>query len=94
MLPLGGGASSWGGVFAPGGCFLPGGGLLPGGVCSWGVCFLLGGVCSQGVPGGAPGTATAAGGTHPTGMHSCFEEILELYCWLTFFVYPKVLIKE
>ena len=20
-----------------------------------------------------PGTATAAGGTHPTGMHSCFK---------------------
>ena len=32
-----------------------------------------GGVCSRrGVPGGdPPGTATAAGGTHPTGMHSC-----------------------
>ena len=26
-----------------------------------------------GMPGGEPpGTATAAGGTHPTGMHSCF----------------------
>ena len=25
------------------------------------------------MPGGdPPGTATAAGGTHPTGMHSCF----------------------
>ena len=37
--------------------------------------FALGGVCSQGVsaPGGVPGgdtpgTATAAGGTHPTGI--------------------------
>ena len=28
-----------------------------------------------GVSGGEPpGTATAAGGTHPTGMHSCFSE--------------------
>ena len=27
-----------------------------------------GGVCVCGDP---PGTATAAGGTHPTGMHSC-----------------------
>ena len=24
-------------------------------------------------------TATAAGGTHPTGMHSCFDEFL--FCW-------------
>ena len=31
-----------------------------------------GGVWSGGVPGGdPPGMATAAGGTHPTGMHSC-----------------------
>ena len=49
-------------------CFLPGRG-----------CFLPQGLPSQGgvlppggVPGGdPPGTATAAGGTHPTGMHSC-----------------------
>ena len=48
-----------GGVLPPGGCVLPpGGGVLP----------------PIGVPGGdpPPGTATAAGGTHPTGMHSCF----------------------
>ena len=33
-----------------------------------------GGVCSGGLPGGdPPGTATAAGGTHPTRMHSCFD---------------------
>ena len=31
-----------------------------------------GGACCRGVPGGDPPTATAAGGTHPTGMHSCF----------------------
>ena len=32
-----------------------------------------GGVCSRGGPGGdPPGTATAAGGKHPTGMHSWF----------------------
>ena len=33
-----------------------------------------GAVCSQGGVGAwwrPPGTATAAGGTHPTGMHSC-----------------------
>ena len=55
----------------------PGEGSAP-----WG-CLVLGGVCSREVPGprgvSAPGgclvetppTATAAGGTHPTGMHSC-----------------------
>ena len=52
------------------------GGLLLGGVCSRaGVCSWEGGVCSVGgvVPGGdPPGTATAAGGMHPTGMHSCY----------------------
>ena len=52
------------------------------GTCSRGVCsresapgvYAPGGRCL--LPGGAwrgpPGTATAAGGTHPTGMHSCF----------------------
>ena len=34
-----------------------------------------GGACCRGVPtlggGGLPAMATAAGGTHPTGMHSC-----------------------
>ena len=37
-------------------------------------CLLRGGVCS---PGGTwwrpPRTVTAAGGTHPTGMHSCLR---------------------
>ena len=74
-------------MFAPRGCAPGGGCLLPGrsalGVPGWGVCSrrevpgpggLLSGVCSWG--GDAwwrpPRTATAAGGTHPTGMHSCF----------------------
>ena len=41
---------------------------MPGrGVPGPGGCLVLGGM-----PGGDhPGTATAAGGTHPTGMHSC-----------------------
>ena len=44
----------------------PGGVLDPGGAWSWGDAW------SGGVPGGdPPGTATGAGGTHPTGMHSC-----------------------
>ena len=40
-----------------GGCLLRGG-SVPGGVCAWWR---------------PPGTATAAGGTHPTGMHSCLH---------------------
>ena len=65
------GVSGWGGLQAntQGGSW---GGSGPGpqprgklrGVCSRGGC-LLGGVCET------PPTATAAGGTHPTGMHSC-----------------------
>ena len=57
--------------FCPGGCLVGG----------WG-CLVLEGVCSggsapRGVPGGdpPPGTATAAGGTHPTGMHSCLRYV-------------------
>ena len=51
--------------------------LVPGG------CLLRGeGVCSRG--GGAwwrpPRTATAAGGTHPTGMHSCCRHIFTVQC--------------
>ena len=53
------GVSATGGVCSWGGLVPGGGGLLPGG-------------SGPGVPGGdPPGTATAAGGTHPTGMHSC-----------------------
>ena len=40
-----------------------------------GVPALGGGACSGGVTGGDPPMATAAGGTHPTGMHSCVAEI-------------------
>ena len=63
-------------------CLLPG--VVPGprGVpAPWGVCSWGRGVCSGGVPGkDPPGTATAVGGTHPTGMHSCFKEVHFLRC--------------
>ena len=60
----------------------PGGGLLLGGVCSQGgcVCSWGGGVsaargggllCSEAATPSPEETATAADGTHPTGMHSC-----------------------
>ena len=55
------------GVPAPGGCLLPGdlvqGGLDPGGVWSGG-CLVE-----------TPTMATAVGGTHPTGMHSCLPKV-------------------
>ena len=62
-----------------GGCLVPGG-SAPGGVsapgrvpASGGVGGLLPGGCLVETP---PGTATAAGGTHTTGMHSCCQCIL------------------
>ena len=49
----------------------------PGGACSGGVPGPRGGACSGGVPGGYhPRTATATGGTHPTGMHSCLSRVI------------------
>ena len=48
----------------------PGGGLLPGGAWSRGV--LVSQHALRQTPHPPPGeTATAADGTHPTGMHSC-----------------------
>ena len=54
---------------APGGVCSRGG-LLPGGCLLWG-CLLPGGC------GDPPEMATAAGGTHPTGMHSCYDLFLQ-----------------
>ena len=71
-LPRGGACP--GGCLVPGGCLLQGRVVPVGSVCSWV------GACSRGsAPGGClvenpSRTATATGGTHPTGMHSCFEE--------------------
>ena len=60
------------------GCLVPGGGLVRG-VSARGGCLLPG----VSAPGGAwwrpPGTANAAGGTHPTGMHSCFSKAIILF---------------
>ena len=66
---------------APGVCLLWRGCLLRGGGGVWSRGDVWsrgvpapggGGSAPRGVPGGdPPGTATAASGTHPTGMHSC-----------------------
>ena len=45
-----------------------------GGACSRGVPA-PGGACSDGECGDPPVTATAAGSTHPTGMHSCRQSL-------------------
>ena len=45
----------------------------PGGVWSQGDAWSRGGLVSGGAWWRPPGMATAAGGTHPTGMHSCFH---------------------
>ena len=70
-VPAHRGACSWGlclfpGVPAPGGWVLPPGGL--GG--AW-----LGGLLGGGGWWRPPGTATAAGGTLPTGMHFCYLNV-------------------
>ena len=56
-----------------------------------------GGASSRGVPSGdpPPRTATAAGGTHPTGMYSCFlfslsTAVLFLQVCTTAFHYQKI----
>ena len=45
----------------------------PGGGWSRGVSAPGGSARGRGAWWRPPGTATAAGGTHPTGMHSCFQ---------------------
>ena len=56
-----GGVRGSGGVSGPRRCLVPGGGLLPGGSGPGG--------CGE----PPPVMATAAGGTHPTAMHSCYH---------------------
>ena len=56
------------GVPGPGGCLVRG---VPG--PGGGVGCLLGGVWSGGAWWSLPRTATAADGTHPNGMHSCYN---------------------
>ena len=58
-----------------GGCLLLGGGASSPGAAPGGVPAPGGACCGGSGPGGtwwrSPWTATAEGGTHPTGMHSC-----------------------
>ena len=68
-------------VPGPGGCLLWA--VWSWGVWSLGGCLLQGGPAPGG-PGGDPPTANTAGGTHPTGMHSCLK--IRPFCFPTFFV--------
>ena len=70
-----GGLNMVSGVHGSGGCMVLGG-AWSGGVWSQGGCIIWVCVCVvQGVLGRDPPTATAAGGMHPTGMHSCLKDI-------------------
>ena len=60
-----------GGVPGLGGCLVRGGAWYLGGAWSQGGCLVArGGLVDDRIP-ASPEMATAAGGTHPTGMHSC-----------------------
>ena len=70
-VPGTGGVCCRGGAW-PGGSAARGVGVWSRGCLVWGVPG-LGGVCGE-----PPVTATAAGGTHPTGMHSCLVAKIRL----------------
>ena len=78
----GGGLVPGPGGSATGSCLVRGslvlGGLLPGGVPGLRGVWSRGVSGLGGVPGGDPPTATAAGGTHPTRMHSCIQYLCTL----------------
>ena len=91
LLPLAN--EVWGKVICLQVCACPQGGvwsqgvLGPGGVpargtwSQWGRLVPVGGACSRGVPGGdPPRTATAEGGTHPTGMYSYYRDVYRTFC--------------
>ena len=91
-VPVPGGCLVLGGCLVPGRCLLQGC-LLWEGACSGrvpalGGCLLWEGACSWGFWSGKggcawwrpPGMATAAGGTHSTGMHSCCKRLFVVLC--------------
>ena len=90
---------SWEGYVFTGVCLSTGGCLVPGGAWSWVVSALGGLVPGRGGAwsgawypgmhrGSPPGeTATAADGTHPTGMHSCSSSILHTFLGSYLYIY-------
>ena len=75
-----------------GGCLLRGwGGLVPGGLLPGGGC-LLGGPTPGGVLGGDPPTATAAGGTHPTGNSFLFHNACDFTCIIGIFLFLNAVV--
>ena len=73
---------AWQGVCMVG-CVCMAGGMCGGGVHGGGAC-MAGGMCGRGPCMCGRRDATAVGGTHPTGMHSCFWKILNPFS-LVFF---------
>ena len=70
-----GGGRAWlGGMRGWGGAWLWGGACVAGGVHGGGACVAGGGACVVCTPPCIPRDTVGqcAGGTHPTGMHSCF----------------------
>ena len=58
--------------------FTGGGGAWSGGCLVWGGAWSRGDAWLGGPGGDLPKKATAAGGMHPTGMHSCLSTYLGL----------------
>ena len=86
-----GGVCAWSqGVSGPGRrvCLVPGG--LVQGVSGPGGCLLPAG----GLVETPPGTATAAGGTHPTGMHSCSWWKYSQYLFEGIFKYNRLQVRH
>ena len=65
-------------IFSQASVILSTGGAWSGECRGLGGCLVWGGLLREGVTWWRlpPGTATAAGGTHPTGMHSCSFSVL------------------
>ena len=82
----------WGKVICLQACVCPRGDACSRGVPGTGGAW-SGGCMVPGVPGGdpPPPTATAAGGTHPTGMHSCSLFSYKCLCTVNFGIWERVL---
>ena len=76
-LSRGGGLCPGGGSLSRGGVSVQGWGLCPGGLFLGG--SLSGGLCLGGLCHRTPPYCGRAGGTNPTGMHSCLQLVLKMF---------------